>query len=119
MKKGGGRRYYRPDDVNLLCGIRTFLYEREYSIKELQAFLKSEGMGKVVKAGTQTTKTPESALPVEKKSIAQTPKSVSQGNKEQDVIEPDSPSHRQEALKNALSGLMNARKKLSGSLKNG
>lgn len=40
MKRSGGRRYYRPEDVELLKKIRTLLYDEGYTIKGVQAFLK-------------------------------------------------------------------------------
>ena len=43
MKRSGGRRYYRPDDVDLLKGIRRLLYGEGYSIKGLQRILKEQG----------------------------------------------------------------------------
>jgi DNA-binding transcriptional MerR regulator len=43
LKRGGGRRYYRPDDVDLLKGIRTLLYGEGYTIRGLQRILKEEG----------------------------------------------------------------------------
>ena len=44
LKRGGGRRYYRPDDVDLLKGIRHFLYGEGYTIKGVQRILKEEGV---------------------------------------------------------------------------
>lgn len=44
LKRGGGRRYYRPDDVDLLKGIRHLLYGQGYTIKGVQRILKTEGM---------------------------------------------------------------------------
>ncbi|MFD0915598.1 MerR family transcriptional regulator [Pseudahrensia aquimaris] len=43
MKRGGGRRYYRPDDVELLKGIRHLLYSEGYTIKGVQRILKEHG----------------------------------------------------------------------------
>ena len=43
MKRGGGRRYYRPDDVDLLRGIKALLYEEGYTIKGVQRLLKEQG----------------------------------------------------------------------------
>lgn len=43
MKRGGGRRYYRPDDVELLKGIRHLLYAEGYTIKGVQRILKEQG----------------------------------------------------------------------------
>jgi DNA-binding transcriptional MerR regulator len=44
LKRGGGRRYYRPDDVDLLKGIRYLLYGEGYTIKGVQRILKEEGV---------------------------------------------------------------------------
>src|SRR3954468_24623705 len=44
LKRGGGRRYYRPDDVDLLKGIRHFLYGEGYTIRGVQRILKAEGV---------------------------------------------------------------------------
>jgi DNA-binding transcriptional MerR regulator len=43
LKRGGGRRYYRPDDIDLLRGIRHLLYGEGYTIKGVQRILKEEG----------------------------------------------------------------------------
>jgi len=44
LKRGGGRRYYRPDDVDLLKGIRHLLYGEGYTIKGVQRILKDQGV---------------------------------------------------------------------------
>jgi DNA-binding transcriptional MerR regulator len=44
MKRGGGRRYYRPEDVDLLRGIRHLLYGEGYTIRGVQRILKDEGV---------------------------------------------------------------------------
>jgi DNA-binding transcriptional MerR regulator len=43
MKRGGGRRYYRPEDVALLRGIRFLLYDDGYTIRGVQKILKEHG----------------------------------------------------------------------------
>ncbi|MFD2262413.1 MerR family transcriptional regulator [Lacibacterium aquatile] len=43
LKRGGGRRYYRPEDVDLLKRIRELLYQDGYTIKGVQKLLKSPG----------------------------------------------------------------------------
>jgi DNA-binding transcriptional MerR regulator len=43
MKRGGGRRYYRPEDLDLLRRIRDLLYEEGYTIKGVQKLLKESG----------------------------------------------------------------------------
>ncbi|MCO5131341.1 MAG: MerR family transcriptional regulator [Xanthobacteraceae bacterium] len=47
MKRSGGRRYYRPDDVDLLRGIRRLLYGEGYTIRGVQRILKAHGVGSV------------------------------------------------------------------------
>jgi DNA-binding transcriptional MerR regulator len=47
MKRSGGRRYYRPDDVDLLRGIRRLLYGEGYTIRGVQRILKEHGIGSV------------------------------------------------------------------------
>lgn len=44
MKRGGGRRYYRPEDVDLLRGIRQLLYNDGYTIKGVQKILREQGV---------------------------------------------------------------------------
>jgi len=43
MKRGGGRRYYRPQDVELINGIRHMLYDQGYTIKGVQKLLRENG----------------------------------------------------------------------------
>jgi len=51
LKRGGGRRYYRPDDVELLRGIRHLLYGEGYTIKGVQRILKEQGQRAVIEIG--------------------------------------------------------------------
>lgn len=51
LKRGGGRRYYRPDDVELLKGIRALLYDQGYTIKGVQKILKQNGNRFVIAIG--------------------------------------------------------------------
>ncbi|KAB0680720.1 MerR family transcriptional regulator [Aureimonas leprariae] len=51
MKRGGGRRYYRPDDVELLKGIRYLLYVKGFTIKGVQRILRENGNRFVVGVG--------------------------------------------------------------------
>ncbi|HWL05570.1 MAG TPA: MerR family transcriptional regulator [Xanthobacteraceae bacterium] len=44
LKRGGGRRYYRPDDVSLLRGIRHLLYGEGYTIRGVQRLLREQGI---------------------------------------------------------------------------
>ena len=51
MKRGGGRRYYRVNDVDLLKGIRQLLYGKGYTIKGVQRILRERGLAHVTAIG--------------------------------------------------------------------
>ena len=51
MKRGGGRRYYRPEDVDLLRGVRLLLYGEGFTIRGVQRLLKEKGVAFVVEVG--------------------------------------------------------------------
>ena len=44
MKRAGGRRYYRPDDVELVRKIRDLLYDKRYTIEGVQKVIKEKGL---------------------------------------------------------------------------
>lgn len=52
MKRGGGRRYYRPEDVQLLKHIHTLLYSEGYTIKGAQKLLKGQSRGSIAANAT-------------------------------------------------------------------
>lgn len=51
MKRGGGRRYYRPADVDLIAGIKTLLQDEGLTVKGVQKVLKDQGVAHVVSWG--------------------------------------------------------------------
>lgn len=51
LKRAGGRRYYRPDDLDLLRGIRHLLYSDGYTIKGVQKLLREQGSRAVMETG--------------------------------------------------------------------
>lgn len=51
LKRGGGRRYYRPEDVDLLRGVRALLYKDGYTIKGVQKVFRDQGVRFVVETG--------------------------------------------------------------------
>lgn len=55
MKRSGGRRYYRPDDVDLLRGIRRLLYGEGYTIRGVQRILKEHGIASVQRLSDAST----------------------------------------------------------------
>ena len=48
IKRGGGRRYYRPEDVRLLKGIKSLLYKDGYTIRGVQKVIKEIGTKKIL-----------------------------------------------------------------------
>lgn len=54
VKRGGGRRYYRPSDVSLIKGIRTLLYDDGLTIKGVQKILRQKGARHVMDIGSGT-----------------------------------------------------------------
>ena len=55
MKRGGGRRYYRPEDVELLRRIKFLLYDDGYTIKGVQKLLREGGAKPVSDDGLAAT----------------------------------------------------------------
>ena len=58
MKRGGGRRYYRPEDMTLLRGICHLLHAEGYTIKGVQKILREQGVDTVKRFGADPAVTP-------------------------------------------------------------
>lgn len=58
LKRGGGRRYYRPEDVDLLRRIRQFLYNEGYTIRGVQKLLREGGLREESPASIQSDARP-------------------------------------------------------------
>lgn len=69
LKRGGGRRYYRPEDVALLQDIRRLLYSEGYTIKGVQRLLREKGGLRALRDTNVSSGDPESA-PIPEASIA-------------------------------------------------
>jgi DNA-binding transcriptional MerR regulator len=72
VKRGGGRRYYRPEDVSLLEGIRDLLYAEGMTIKGVQKILRERGaravadhIGAVAPAAVPKAVAPAAVVPPE------------------------------------------------------
>ncbi|PNG25996.1 MerR family transcriptional regulator [Methylocella silvestris] len=50
LKRAGGRRFYRPNDIDILRAIRRLLYSEGYTIKGVQRILKEQGARSVITA---------------------------------------------------------------------
>lgn len=61
LKRGGGRRYYRPEDVTLLRRIRSLLYDDGYTIKGVQKLLREGGLKDDRESEDPAPATPEAA----------------------------------------------------------
>jgi DNA-binding transcriptional MerR regulator len=67
MKRGGGRRYYRPEDMELLRGIRHLLHAEGYTIKGVQKILREHGVDHVKAYGRTSAPAAAAATPAEAK----------------------------------------------------
>ena len=76
MKRGGGRRYYRPDDIDLLKGIRHLLYDHGYTIKGVQKLLKQNGSKFAVAIGSGEATAAEALASFTKSEAAEKPAAV-------------------------------------------
>ena len=63
VKRAGGRRYYRPEDLDLLRGIRALLYSDGLTIRGVQKLLKDRGIRHVAEIGRGARFTPSAPLP--------------------------------------------------------
>jgi DNA-binding transcriptional MerR regulator len=70
LKRRGGRRYYRPEDVALLRRIRSLLYTEGYTIKGVQRLLREGGSKSVEEADESATLLPQKASTREHEQIA-------------------------------------------------
>ena len=76
LKRGGGRRYYRPEDVELLRAIRELLYTDGYTIKGVQKLLREGGAKAVSQQARRADGASEPAAPVAAKPKADPPPSA-------------------------------------------
>jgi len=66
LKRGGGRRYYRPEDVDLLRNIRDLLYTEGYTIRGVQKLLREGGvrsLGESLERSAQAKSEPSAETP--------------------------------------------------------
>lgn len=63
MKRGGGRRLYRPEDVALLRGIHHLLHQAGYTIKGVQKILREQGLEAVKALAASSLSSATSAVP--------------------------------------------------------
>ena len=56
IKRGGGRRFYRPEDIEFIRGIKKLLHDEKHPIKDVQKLIKKKGPGRVVELGRSLEK---------------------------------------------------------------
>jgi DNA-binding transcriptional MerR regulator len=62
LKRGGGRRYYRPDDLAFLRGLKRLLHDERYTIKGVQKIIKEQGVKAIVNATVAMPPAPETVV---------------------------------------------------------
>ena len=122
MKRGGGRRYYRPEDMELLRGIRQLLHRDGYTIKGVQKILREQGVEAVklrVAAEEELVMGGRSVGPhsteTESSGQASVPAKSTRGRKGQAAPVPASvPPSREQVLRGIVAELIACREILAG-----
>lgn len=102
LKRGGGRRYYRPDDVALLKGIRRLLYGEGYTIKGLQRILKDQGprhvqaIGRGAPIGVQAPVAAVAPVSAQRRPMPDGADDELPWQLDMEPVQPDEPDHRAE-----------------------
>ena len=108
LKRAGGRRFYRPQDIALLRGVKRLLYDDGYTIKGAKKFIKDNGITAIVDLGQQSPARPELALD---SADLETPSPTRSAPRR-----PASPASPAREISDVLSDLESARAKLKAAL---
>ena len=100
IKRGGGRRYYRPEDVKLLKGIKSLLYNDGYTIRGVQKVIKENGTKKLL------------TIQTENKVFTETRKDNIDQLEQQNFSQHSINDSKRKKLMNVLEDLVQLRKKL-------
>lgn len=111
LKRAGGRRYYRPDDIDLLKGIRALLYGEGLTIKGVQKVLREQGARHVAEIGRDGVKDATARREAEKAAPAVLP-TVEQVNLSADAPSDTLIEAQRARLENVLDELLNLREML-------
>ena len=98
IKRGGGRRYYRPEDVKLLKGIKSLLYNDGYTIRGVQKVIRENGTKKI--------------LLKELQNISFTDEEINNTEHENKISQHNLGETKRKKLMNVLNDLVELRKKL-------
>jgi DNA-binding transcriptional MerR regulator len=118
LKRAGGRRYYRPEDIDLLKGVRILLYNEGFTIKGVQKVLREQGAKQVAEVGRLGAKSagrraiesaaPEDVAPMPQPLIGRTP-SLDEVNMSADEPSETLIAEQRERLESVLQNLLNLR----------
>jgi len=100
IKRGGGRRYYRPEDVKLLKGIKSLLYNDGYTIRGVQKVIKENGTKKLL------------TIQAENKVFTEIRKNNNDQLEQQNYSQHSINDSKRKKLMNVLEDLVQLRKKL-------
>lgn len=95
MKRGGGRRYYRPSDVELLKGIQRLLYGEGFTIRGVQQILKRDGVDYVKSYAGEGSDQPKSVEAKEKIKQGRTKRKPVKTVKARDALNTSHPQYQQ------------------------
>ncbi|MCG8490502.1 MAG: MerR family transcriptional regulator [Sneathiellales bacterium] len=113
LKRGGGRRYYRPADVELIRGIRDLLYTHGFTIKGAQKLLKEQG-GKIENIEALAPKKAAQATPLAAEPLENAPSFTPEDEPDPEADSARSSDKFEEGLRNALKDLKELRALLEG-----
>ena len=104
IKRGGGRRYYRPEDVMLLRGIKSLLYNDGYTIRGVQKVIKENGTKQLLSSESQN------------KFFTESKKETNEHSKPGNIAQHSISESKRKKLMNVLEGLVQLRKKIDTDL---
>lgn len=88
MKRAGGRRFYRPQDIAVLRGVRRLLHDEGYTIKGVQRLHREDGLKRIVGEAPPEAPPPEPAAPAAAPppAVAKAAEAVSAGGEAKAVL---------------------------------
>ena len=101
IKRGGGRRYYRPEDIKLLRGIKSLLYNDGYTIRGVQKVIKEVGTKKILQKE------------IENKVFTEMENTINSNKNINDVAQHSLGETKRKKLMNVLNDLIDLKKKIN------
>jgi DNA-binding transcriptional MerR regulator len=108
MKRAGGRRFYRPHDIEILRGVRALLHDEGYTIKGVQRLHKDQGLKVLLAAGGAEARGDEDPFPAAHAPVAPRAAAASP----QATAQPDPHTQSDQGLLEALDALQAAKARL-------